>query len=81
MTGEHVATMFKRLSKRFDRPVSAHRIRHTTATEMVRNTENIKLVQEILGHTDLRTTFMYVEADIGSMRHLMGGMTKLINEL
>jgi site-specific recombinase XerC len=48
---------------------------------MARNTENIRLVQEILGHTDLRTTFIYVQPDFGSMRHLMGGMTKLVNAL
>lgn len=81
MTVDHVAQMFRKLTKLFERPISAHRIRHTTATEMARNTENIRLVQEILGHTDLRTTFIYVEPDFGSMRHLMGGMTKLVNAL
>jgi integrase len=81
MTVGHVSQMFRKLTKLFELPISAHRIRHTTATEMARNTENIRLVQEILGHTDLRTTFIYVQPDFGSMRHLMGGMTKLVNAL
>ena len=81
MTVEHVANGFKRLSGLVERRVSAHRIRHTTATELTRKTENIRLVQEILGHTDLRTTFIYVEPEIGQMRSLMGGMRELVSEL
>lgn len=81
MTVDHVTNGFKRLTRLMEQRVSAHRIRHTTATELSKKTENIRLVQELLGHTDLRTTFIYVEPEIGEMRNLMGGMRELVSEL
>lgn len=81
MTVEHVANGFKRLSLFAECRISPHRIRHTTATELTRKTENIRLVQEILGHTDLRTTFIYVEPEIREMRSLMGEMRELVSAL
>lgn len=37
-----------------------HSIRHSFATHMVRKGTNLRVVQEMLGHTDLKTTSVYV---------------------
>jgi len=39
--------------------VSPHTLRHTFATNLLRRTGNIRLVQKALGHADLSTTMIY----------------------
>ena len=39
--------------------VSPHTLRHTFATDLYRETKNIRLVQKSLGHSDLSTTMIY----------------------
>lgn len=40
--------------------VSAHTLRHTMATEMLRNGGRLEDVQQILGHANIRTTMIYL---------------------
>jgi integron integrase len=39
--------------------VSAHTFRHSFATEMLQSGYDIRTVQELLGHTNVKTTMMY----------------------
>lgn len=39
--------------------ISPHTLRHTYATDLLRDTKNIRLVQKALGHADLSTTMIY----------------------
>lgn len=39
--------------------ISPHTLRHTYATDLLRDTKNIRLVQKALGHSDLSTTMIY----------------------
>lgn len=46
--------------------VSPHTLRHTFATDLYRETKNIRLVQKALGHSDLSTTMIYTHCGCGA---------------
>lgn len=47
---------------------SAHKLRHTAATLMLRNGVDVRTLQEILGHEHLNTTQIYTHVDNDAMR-------------
>ena len=53
--------LVKRLSTQagIAKDIHPHTLRHTFATDLYRETKNIRLVQKALGHSDLSTTMIY----------------------
>lgn len=47
---------------------SPHKLRHTAATEMVRNGIDVRVVQEVLGHEHLSTTQIYTHVENSDLR-------------
>lgn len=61
LSPRYVQQMVKRYRERakIEKQVTPHTFRHTFATDLLRETKNIRLVQKALGHSSLSTTQIY----------------------
>lgn len=61
LSDRYVRDMVKRYARRagIDKDVHPHTLRHTFATDLLKETKNIRLVQRALGHVSLSTTMIY----------------------
>ncbi len=48
-----------------------HDLRHTAGTDLLRQTGNLKLVQKLLRHRDIRSTLRYAHADDADLREAL----------
>ena len=47
--------------------VSAHALRHTAAEEIAASTDNVRIIQAMLGHKNLATTQTYLRREVGGL--------------
>ena len=71
MKESQVSGFFRNLSEKLEFKISPHRFRHRLASELVNKKEDVKLVQNLLGHTNILTTYGYVTPDMGKIRSLV----------
>lgn len=71
----HARRVFSGLGRRagLSRPISTHDGRATFATHVYRKTHDLRVVQELLGHSDARTTQVYTEVNMAGMRAAVDG--------
>lgn len=69
----YVQSIVKRYSKKagINKNISPHTLRHTFATDLYKETKNIRIVQKALGHSDLSTTMIYTHIIDDEMEEAM----------
>jgi len=78
VSSRYVQQMVKRCSEKagIRKNVHPHCLRHSFASDLLRESRNIRLVQEALGHADLSTTMLYTrvhdEEIMIAMQHFRG---------
>lgn len=74
MTNDQLSYVFKHLSRLAGFTISPHRFRHTLATLLMRNPQNIYITQQLLGHKDLKVTLSYIEKDPEILRNILDNL-------
>ncbi len=80
LTIHQISGFFRNLSKKLGAKCSPHRFRHRIATELTNNQTNIKVVQELLGHRDVKTTLGYIHSDMKQMRKAVETTSSILRE-
>ena len=59
-----------RESANIEKHYSSYSIRHTTATQLLKNDVDIAFIAQLLGHSSLRTTQRYLKIEIGDLKRM-----------
>ncbi|MFB6273404.1 MAG: tyrosine-type recombinase/integrase [Salinibacter sp.] len=78
LQGRYVQALVKRLAGRagIEKDVSPHTLRHSFATDLLRETNNLELVRRALGHANLQTTQVYVHLTDQDLEAAMRGFRR-----
>jgi integrase/recombinase XerD len=76
LDSRYVREMVKRLARKagIEKDVHPHLLRHTMATDLLRATKNLRLVQKALGHSNITTTTIYAHIVDGELEEAMKGL-------
>lgn len=65
------------LKAKINKTVGIHSLRHSFATHLLEQGTDIRFIQELLGHNDIKTTFIYTEVSNKSLRKIISPLDNL----
>ncbi|MDD1715549.1 MAG: tyrosine-type recombinase/integrase [Methanolinea sp.] len=60
--------------------ITPHKIRHSYASELYRRSKNLRVVQENLGHTSIKTTEIYLHTDLDERKRVYQEFFPLVEQ-
>lgn len=75
MADSTVYRLFKRISQSCDKRVHAHKLRHTFATQFLEKTGDIYILKDLMGHSKIETTCIYLST---TRRKKVEAMSKMV---
>ena len=64
MSQDQLSHFFRILSQYLHFTLSPHRFRHTAATRLMKNPDNVYIVQKLLGHKNISFTLTYIQHNV-----------------
>ncbi|WP_310558062.1 site-specific integrase [Flavobacterium sp.] len=65
------------LKAKINKTVGIHSLRHSFATHLLEQGTDIRFIQELLGHSDIKTTLIYTEVSDKSIRKIISPLDNL----
>lgn len=65
------------LNANLNKKVGIHSLRHSYATHLLENGTDVRFIQELLGHKDIRTTLLYTNVSDKSIRNIKSPLDSL----
>lgn len=76
MTRQDVYRIIHRIGAELHKAISPHTLRHTFATHLLENGADLRVVQELLGHSDVSTTQLYTHVSKKRLKEIYFNINK-----
>lgn len=76
ITRQKVYKIIKKLGREINKNISPHTLRHTFATHLLEHGADLRVVQELLGHSSIITTQLYTHISKKTLRDVYFGINR-----
>jgi integrase/recombinase XerD len=66
------------LQAKINKTLGIHSLRHSFATHLLENGTDVRFIQELLGHKDIRTTLLYTNVSDKSIRNIKSPLDSMV---